>query len=141
MRPHSRGDSTSVYSSPSGRCRCKLWLETRAFTCLWMVNGGTWTATLLPLSITRKGRGAAASQQRGLHPKKQGTLRFFRLVVSDICPDRSHFTEVPGPQLSLLGVCSEWKVSVQPLQTLGAGPRWRLQLCDLCPISPLGIVS
>lgn len=106
-----------------------------------MVNEGTWTSTLLPLSITRKGRGVAASQQRRLHPKKQGTLRFFSLAVSDICPDRSHFTEVPGPQLSLLGVCGEWKVSVQALQTLGAGPRWWLQLCALCPISALGIVS
>lgn len=85
--------------------------------------------------------GAAANQQRGLHPKKQGTLRFFRLVVSDVCPDLGHFTEVPGPQLNLLGVCGEWKVSVQALQTLRAGPGWRLQLCVLCPISPLGAVS
>lgn len=55
--------------------------------------------------------------------------------MSDVCPDLSHFTEVLGPQLSLLGVCGEWKVSVRALQTLGAGPGW-LQLCALCPILP-----
>lgn len=70
-----------------------------------------------PASEHHQGRGGGSSQSaEGFIPRNREPLRVLQAGCVRCLSDLSHFTEVPGPQLSLLGVCGEWKVSVQALQ-------------------------